>query len=751
VRRSRKDQRPGAGGRAAHAAPRAAAGPGTAAAPRQTPAEIVSIAALAALGAALYGRGFSVGLVGDDYTLLDAALRVPLLDLLSGRHGILGYYRPVSRELYFWWWGRVCGFHATGFHLVNALTYGAAVAMLFAFARRWLGWRAGVLVAAVFVLFPPGGALLSWVSCAQDLIALFWATAALLLYQRGRPGLSGIAVALAVLSKETAAILPFAIAVLEWSAGVAARPRARWKRLMPVFAGLAAAVAIAIGARLAWPPGTSVAIWSPRQVAGAWRLPLDFLRTLWPPDVPTGIATALGQSSTVLALAAAFAALAAPHGGPERAMRATPGRALAPQGRAVAEPDRAIPGRAAAEPDQAIRERAAAEPDRAIRERAPGSATRGAIVFGAAMVLLGMLPVGVIVERWRGYFFSFSALGSSLLAGMLLARLPSWPASLLLAAGAVLNYGSNSTYRPVEAAWAPARHPHVNYTFFRQTAEISDQLVQALAPYCASLASAPRTFTAGVPRQTVFENALGPALRVTCRDTVSRLRPLGDFTVDDAPRDFGVLRFYPQGMRFTHQRADAEVRAALGEGFLLLQRYEVAAACLDAAAGERPDDPEVSYPFVSSLAAAGRGAEAQAEWARARARGFAPSPDTLAARLLARATVAPSEPDRAATRRLAAAVLADPADAAAHAALGRHLLALGTSRQAAMELSVACGIGRRPEDLFWLARGYETMGAVDEARATYRRAIAAGLPPAQRAEAEERMRAIAEIPTIGAE
>ena len=31
--------------------------------------------ALIALAALLYGRGFGVGLVGDDYTLLDAALR----------------------------------------------------------------------------------------------------------------------------------------------------------------------------------------------------------------------------------------------------------------------------------------------------------------------------------------------------------------------------------------------------------------------------------------------------------------------------------------------------------------------------------------------------------------------------------------------------------------------------------------------------------------------------------------------------
>src|SRR5439155_12725888 len=170
------------------------------------PRERVATVALVLLGLTLYARGLSLGFVGDDFILLDAARRFPLGELLSGRHGIVGFYRPVSRELYFWWWGRVLGLGPFGFHAVNALTFAAIVVMIERLARGWAGPRVGRPAAVDYLLFPPGSALLAWVSCAQDLIALFWALAAMLLYQRGRRWPAALAVALAALSKETAVV-----------------------------------------------------------------------------------------------------------------------------------------------------------------------------------------------------------------------------------------------------------------------------------------------------------------------------------------------------------------------------------------------------------------------------------------------------------------------------------------------------------------------------------------------------------------
>ena len=651
---------------------------------RATWPEPLSLVAFVLLGVVLYVRGIVLGFVGDDFTLLDAALRYPLAELLTGRHGILGYYRPVSRELYFWWWGRVLGLGPPGFHVVNAITYGAVVAMSWRFARDLAGPRTGRLAALSFLVFPAGSALLSWVSCAQDLIALFWGVAALLLYQRGRPWFAGVAVMLAALSKETAAVLPGAVAVLEWQLAPRATARERLRRLLPVFAGLATAVAIAVAARSTWPAGTAITIWSPRQLAGAWRLPFDFLRALVPPDTIAGLAQVWSQQPALPVLIAGLAAVAA------------------------------VPF---------VRE---ADPEPGARDRADGR--RSALLVGAALAVLAMLPVGFIVERWRGYFFSLSAVGASLVAGALLARAPAGVARALLAIAALINFGAGGIYRPVDAPWGPARHPHVNYAFFRDTGALTGRLLAALEPLCPSLRSQPPIFAAGIPPDATFESVLGPGLRVTCRDTVSRVHFLAEFTPADARRDFDVLRLDPQSMRFSLEPADTRVRALIGEGFLVHARYDVAIACFRAAAGANPDR-ELSYPLTVALAAARRQSEAESLWRQVSRGGQVLDAETMTTRLLGgRSAAGASESTFATVRSRVAQVLHTPWDAGAQHELGRMLLEAGRAREATFALSVAAGSTGKAVDIAWLGRGYDAMGAEDEAYAAYTTALSAGLP-----------------------
>ncbi len=676
--------------------------PGAAASRRET---LVSVAALALLALALYARGFTLGLVGDDDTLLDAALRVPLAELLTGRHGILGYYRPVSRELYFWIWGHLFGPSALGYHVVNAITFAGVVAMLFLFVRRWLGARTGQLAALALLLFPPCGALLSWVSCAQDLIALFWCAASLLLYQSRRYVLAGLAVALAALSKETAAVMPLVLVAYEWAAGegpapnagVAARtdaqtggtrPRARWARLVPVFAGFGVALVIAIAMRLTWAPGTSVAVWSLRQLTGAWRLPLDFASTFYPAGATAGIAVAMRSAAAILALAAIAAIVAVPDA-PRRGADGADARTI-----------------------------------------------RRAIAFALVLVVLGMLPVGVIVARWRGYFFSLAALGSSVLLALLFVRIGSWPARVLAAALAIVQFGSNSVYQPIPADWGPGRHAHVNFAFFEDTSKLASGVLAGLLPWAPSIASLPRTFVVGSERNALLENVTGPALRVATRDTVARIRFLDAFTAADASSDFGVLEVDPASLQFEWRRADAEARLRLGEDFAAGSRADLALACFAAAASERPDDPLLAYVRASALAASGRAAESHAAWAAATAHGSAPSPSALALHDGASAAPAALEPGPA---RLFAAVLADPADAAAHAALGRDLLGRGAVRPGTFELAIACGAAGRADDLAALGDAYARRGELADARGAYRRALTGAIDPALRDDVQRRL------------
>jgi tetratricopeptide (TPR) repeat protein len=307
-----------------------------------------------------------------------------------------------------------------------------------------------------------------------------------------------------------------------------------------------------------------------------------------------------------------------------------------------------------------------------------------------------------------------------------LARLPSAASRTVLALAAVVHFGAGGIYRPVESAEGPARHPHVNYAFFRDTGALSAQLLAGLAPWCDSLRAMPRTFAAGVPPGEVFESAFGPGLRVTCRDTAVRVRFLAEFAPDDASSEFAVLRFDARSGQFALERADARVRARVGEGFLIHARFDVAAACFESVTGA--PDRELTYPTTVALAAAGRERDARARWAEATARGAVLDPATMAGRLSgAAAGGSPGGDAAAALTPLAAAVLRAPGEAAPHRVLGQALLDGGRAREAAFELAVAAGIARGNDDLARLAPAYEAMGLLDEAIAAYRRALDGGL------------------------
>jgi tetratricopeptide (TPR) repeat protein len=282
----------------------------------------------------------------------------------------------------------------------------------------------------------------------------------------------------------------------------------------------------------------------------------------------------------------------------------------------------------------------------------------------------------------------------------------------------------------------------VNYAFFRDTGALSAQLLAGLAPWCDAIRSLPRTFVAGLPPDEVFVSALGPGLRVTCRDTVSRVFFLADFTPADAGAEFGVLRYERGEGRFVLERADRRVRVLVGEGFLIHARYDVACACFEAAARESLDR-ELSYPLVAALAAAGRNGEARARWSEAARGGRTLDPATMAARLGAIGSAgSPDTLDPRALVPLAATALRAPWEAEPHRALGAALLAGGRARQATFELAVAAGISRQNADLARLAQGYQAMGLVDEAIAAYRQALSAGLPRPLYEETRDRLIAL---------
>ena len=361
-----------------------------------------------------------------------------------------------------------------------------------------------------------------------------------------------------------------------------------------------------------------------------------------------------------------------------------------------------------------------------------------ALRLSAGVTLLGLLPVLFMPGSRRAEVFGVAALGACIALGAGLARTSPWVARASLAFLALASLGANSLPS------ASARF--AGYAHFREQSARTAPLLSALEPWCASLARLPRTFAAAIPPDSTFRLVIGPGARVACRDPAITIRFLAELTADDAGGPFGVLRFDAQGGRFLHEPADARVRARVGEGLLVYARHEAAAACFGAAVAERPDDPELVYPWVVALAAADQTAEARGRWHDARRKGLAPAADTLAMRLLAGLSGPAADSSLRVATRLASAVVADPTAATPHLDLGRHLLAVGRARSATIEFSVGSHISRRSQDLYWLARGYDALGSRVEALETYRAALAGGLDTVAYVHARTR---VAELLSIG--
>jgi hypothetical protein len=132
------------------------------------------------------------------------------------------FYRPVSQSLYFLflrafgdatgWWG----------HVLNALVLVLSVALLVSLASRLRGRTAGIMAGLVFAVLAPIPSLVAWVSCCQDLFAIAFLLATLLLRHSGKDVGAVLCAAGALFSKESAlAVFPL---LVFWDHLVGRRP-----------------------------------------------------------------------------------------------------------------------------------------------------------------------------------------------------------------------------------------------------------------------------------------------------------------------------------------------------------------------------------------------------------------------------------------------------------------------------------------------------------------------------------------------
>lgn len=155
---------------------------------------------------------FRLPFIWDDFDFLGRVLSLHPKDLLPDPAVI--FWRPLSREVYFWVLTHVLGGSPLAAHVMNLAIAAGIIAFLMAFVRTLAGGTAALLAGLVFAC----GAFLpleiSWASAAQDLLCALFAVAALYLLLRRKPLASALAMAAALLSKETAiAVYPAALAL----------------------------------------------------------------------------------------------------------------------------------------------------------------------------------------------------------------------------------------------------------------------------------------------------------------------------------------------------------------------------------------------------------------------------------------------------------------------------------------------------------------------------------------------------------
>jgi len=335
-----------------------------------------------------------LGYFWDDFVFLARVQSHPLA-ALGPEPGV--FYRPLPRALYFWPLADLGSSGALVAHIANLLLLAVSIYLLVSLVRDLGGDRAGALAGLFFAGLAPAASLVAWASASQDLFAILFTLAALRLRSRGRILGATVAIAAALLSKETAVC---AIPVLVLWDGIVGRKPARIGRGVLAFGGLALAWALLHpGIRSLASRGFER---EPRAYVGFANLAVSEFHARhyalalvnWPgaPGASIQGTAANGWTSGQWAVVGAALAIA------------FAGLFLLPR-------------------------------HESEESRRPGLSLPRAALLGALLTLPALALPALMIQRWAAYFVCMPALGVAILAGICLSRAP-----LVLAMGAVAAY-----------------------------------------------------------------------------------------------------------------------------------------------------------------------------------------------------------------------------------------------------------------------------------------------------------------------
>ena len=406
-----------------------------------------------------YAGAVAIPFINDDYVFLDKTRAAGFLDLWRFEGLAFHWYRPWSRELHYWTLQRLFGARETAFHLANVALWLAVLTGFWSLTRRLAGSRAAAVAVAGMAAMAAWAVPVLWVAGVQDLWMLLFALLTLHAWVAGRPWLAAVALAGALLSKETAAVVaPLAIAcslVVERR-----RPAVTLWRALPLIVATAlwALVHPLLGGRL-------------------WHAPV----------APAGSAPGPGLLALLRTLLVPLNLDALPR--PEHGWLPILG-----------------PGAAGA----MILGAAVVLGSRA-RERSPTAAPRPVIAFGIVWALLGWAPLLMPSLGWHAYYSLLGACGVWLALAPLLARRTAL-AAVLVATLALLGTARAAT---PSLDWGTAWYQRRAAAFIRvMRAQLKERH--------PTLPAHSRLFFVRIPSNVGLLAGDGPALRVWYDDPTLR-------------------------------------------------------------------------------------------------------------------------------------------------------------------------------------------------------------------------------------
>ncbi len=444
-------------------------------------------AALVAFLVTQYGYAWRVPFINDDFTFLEQtrAMRFPDLWAWHG-HWVGLYYRPWSRELHYWVLQRLFGANEAAFHLASFALWLGVLLLHFALVRRLAGTRAAGVATAAVAALAAWGMPVVWVAGAQELWMLLFALAALLLFARGADRWATLAFGLALLSKETALLVPAVALALLVVAGREG-PRAALRRLAPALL-VAAAYALLhpqLGGRLwGWAAArTPVPGPGPAGALGSTLLATLNLHAVPRPEFGWVGPLAVGAAGALCLIA--LVAVTWDAGGERPDVARTP------------------------------------------RVRAGGLA-----LLAAAWAAAGWLPLFAPGLGWHAYYGLFGMLGAWTALGALLARRRS--AALAVVAALALLRGLHA---------ATASHDWGDEAYQKRAAEFLQVMRLDLQAKVPAPALHTRLYFMGVPSAVGFLQGDGPALRLWYGNPTLSGRLFSDYRVREGPAAPGPDRF----------------------------------------------------------------------------------------------------------------------------------------------------------------------------------------------------------------